>query len=76
MVLSQCPLCAEHQALCCDGTGELRGALPLPGLCLGAGIYISAAGGFFPAHTGCICISLVVSALTGMLVFSWSAVIQ
>lgn len=33
-MLSQCPVCAEHQALCCDGTGELKGALPLPGLAL------------------------------------------
>lgn len=46
-VLSRCPVCA----LCCDGTGELQGALPLPGLCFAAGISISAAGGFFPAHT-------------------------
>lgn len=46
MVLSQCPVCAEHQALCCDGTEELRGALPLPGLCFAAGISISAAGGY------------------------------
>lgn len=43
-------VCAEHQAVCCDGAGELRGALPLPGLCFAAGISISAAGGFFPAH--------------------------
>lgn len=43
MVLSQCPVCAEQQALCCDGTGELRGALPLPRLCFAAGISISAA---------------------------------